>query len=45
MGKDIENILTSLHKDDNSLPNVSPVEYNLKSIEFLKVNKIKNNEV
>ena len=43
MGKDIENILTSLHKDDNSLPNVSPVEYNLKSIEFLKVNKYLDN--
>ena len=43
MGKDIEKILTTFHKDDNSLPNVSPVEYNLKSIEFLKVNKYLDN--
>ena len=38
MGKEIEIILNSFKKDDNSLKNVTPIKYNLKTLEFLKEN-------
>ena len=42
-GKETEKILSSFYKEDNSLQNISPVNYNLKSLNFLKENNFFDN--
>ena len=45
-GKETENIMNSLYKNNNPLQNISPVNYNLKAIQILKENKFfENNDV
>ena len=45
-GKETENILNSLYKEDNSLQNILPMKYCLKSINILKENNFfDNNDV
>ena len=38
-GKETENYLNSLYKNNNPLQNISPVNYNLKAVQILKENK------
>ena len=45
-GKETENIMNTLYKNNNPLQNISPVNYNLKAIQILKENKFfENNDV
>ena len=45
-GKETENIMNNLYKNNNPLQNISPVNYNLKAIQILKENKFfENNDV
>ena len=45
-GKETQNIMNTLYKNNNPLQNISPVNYNLKAIQILKENKFfENNDV
>ena len=45
-GKETENILNSLYKNDNPLQNITPMNYKLKAVQILKENKFfENNDV